>query len=52
MHALRDFYTTDHGLARAAVIVITLTMGVYFTHYAALHIRQDSERAARGVAGK
>ena len=52
MHALRDFFTTDHGLAGATVIVITLTMGVYFTRYAARHIRQKGERAARGVAGK
>lgn len=52
MHALRDFFTTDYGLLSAAVIAFTLFMGVYFTRYAARHIREDGERAAREAAGR
>ena len=52
MHALRDFFTTDYGLLSAAVIAFTLFMGFYFTRYAARHIREDGERAAREEAGR
>jgi hypothetical protein len=52
MHALRDFFTTDYGLLSAAAIGFTLFMGVYFTRYAARHIREDGERAAREAAGR
>ena len=38
--------------ASAAVIAIILSRGLWFTRYAARHIRQKGERAARGVAGK
>lgn len=48
MHALRDFFTTDYGLLSAAVIAFTLGMGVFYARYIARHIREDSERAARG----
>ena len=51
MHALRDFFTTDYRLASAAVIAIILSRGLWFTRYAARHIRQKGERAARGAAG-
>lgn len=47
MHALRDFFTTDYGLLSAAVIAITLGMGVFYARYFARHIREDSEAAAR-----
>lgn len=49
MHALRDFFTTDYGLLSAAVIAITLGMGVFYARYFARHIRQDSEAAARAA---
>ena len=52
MHALRDFSTTDYGLLSAAVIAVTLSLGVYFTRHAARHIREDGERAAREAAGR
>ena len=52
MHALRDFFTTDCGLASAAVIAIILCRGLWFTRYAARHTRQEGARAARGAAGK
>ena len=52
MHAWCDFFTTDYGLVSAAVIAMTLSMGLYFTRYAALHIREDGERAAREAAGR
>ena len=41
MHALRDFFTTDYGPLNAAVIAVTLSMGVSFTRYAARHILED-----------
>jgi hypothetical protein len=49
MHALRDFFTTDYGLLSAAVIAITLGMGVFYARYFARHIREDSEAAARAA---
>ena len=52
MHALRDFFTTDCGLASAAVIAITLSMSLYFTRHAKRPIREDGERAAREAAGR
>jgi hypothetical protein len=48
MHALKDFLTTDYGLMSAAVIVITLAMGGYFTWFFRKHIREDLERHQRG----
>lgn len=51
MHALRDFFTTDYGLLSAAVLAITLGMGVFFARYMQRHIREDAANAAREVAG-
>jgi hypothetical protein len=50
MHALTDFFTTDYGLLSAAVIAITLGMGVFYARFFARHIREDTERAAREAA--
>lgn len=50
MRALADFFSTDYGLMSAAVIAITLGMGVFYTRYFISHIRQDTERAAREAA--
>lgn len=47
MHALKDFFTTDYGLLSAAVIAITLGMGVFYGRYFAKHIKEDTERAER-----
>ena len=49
MHALRDFLTTDYGLLSAAVIAITLGMGVWYARYFQRHIREDTEAAARAA---
>lgn len=48
MKALIDFFTTDYGLMSAVVIAITLGMGVFYARFFAQHIKEDSERAARG----
>jgi len=45
MRALQDFFSTDYGLLSAAVIAITLGMGVFFARYFARHIREDCARA-------
>lgn len=47
MHALKDFFTTDYGLLSAAVIVVTLGMGVFYARFFAKHIKEDTERAER-----
>lgn len=47
MHALTDFFTTDYGLLSAAVIAITLGMGVFYARFFQRHIREDTEAAAR-----
>lgn len=50
MHALKDFFSTDYGLMSAAVIAITLGMGVFYARYITRHMREDAaaaERAAR-----
>ena len=52
MPALRDFFTTDYDLLSAVVIAITLSMNVSVTRYAARHIREAGERAAREAAGR
>jgi len=52
MHALRDFFTTDYGLLSAAVIAITLGMGVFYARYISSHIREDAARAASEAAGR
>lgn len=49
MHALRDFFTTDYGLLSAAVIAITLGMGVFYARFFQRHIREDAEAAARAA---
>jgi len=46
--ALRDFFSTDYGLMSAAVIAITLGMGVFFVRFFVKNMREDAERAARG----
>ncbi len=45
MHALRDFFSTDYGLLSAAVIAITLGMGVFYTRFFLKHMREDEARA-------
>lgn len=52
MAALRDFFTTDYGLMSAAVIAITLGMGVFFSRFFARNMREDAERAAREEAAR
>jgi len=47
MHAVQDFFTTDYGLLSAAVIAITLGMGVFYARFFQRHIREDTEAAAR-----
>ncbi|MFO1329303.1 MAG: DUF3149 domain-containing protein [Rubrivivax sp.] len=46
MAALRDFFSTDYGLMSAAVIAITLGMGVFYTRYFLKHMREDEAAAA------
>lgn len=48
MAALRDFFSTDYGLMSAAVLAITLGMGVFYARYFAKHIKEDAARAAAG----
>ena len=45
MHALRDFFSTDYGLLSAAVIAITLGMGVFYARFFLRHMREDEARA-------
>ncbi len=45
MHALRDFFSTDYGLLSAAVIAITLGMGVFYTRFFLRHMHEDEARA-------
>lgn len=47
MAALRDFFSTDYGLMSAAVIAVTLGMGVFYVRFFIKHMREDAERAAR-----
>jgi hypothetical protein len=49
MRALTDFFTTDYGLMSAAVIAVTLGMGVFYVRFFLQHIRQDTEAAARAA---
>ncbi|MEX8517309.1 MAG: DUF3149 domain-containing protein [Leptothrix sp. (in: b-proteobacteria)] len=50
MRALVDFFTTDYGLMSAAVIAITLAMGVFYVRYFMQHIKMDTEAAAQREA--
>jgi hypothetical protein len=52
MHALRDFFSTDYGLMSAAVIAITIGMGVFFQRFISRHIKEDAAAAERAAAGK
>ncbi len=51
MHALIDFFSTDYGLMSAAVIAITLGMGVFFTRFFLSQMRAD-EAAAKAAAAQ
>ncbi|MEY2689225.1 MAG: hypothetical protein RL375_3423 [Pseudomonadota bacterium] len=51
MHALIDFFSTDYGLMSAAVIAVTLGMGVFFTRFFLSHMRAD-EAAAKAAAAQ
>ncbi len=48
MRAIQDFLSTDYGLMSAAVIVITLGMGAFFTRFFISHMREDEARQRRG----
>ena len=48
MKALTDFLTTDYGLLSAAVIAVTLSMGVWYVRYFIKQIAQDEARARQG----
>jgi Protein of unknown function (DUF3149) len=52
MHALRDFLTTDYGLLSAAVIALTLGMGVWYARFFQRHIREDTEAAERAARSR
>ncbi len=52
MHALQDFFSTDYGLLSAAVIAITLGMGVFYVNYFVRHMREDEARERARLAGK
>lgn len=52
MHALNDFFSTDYGLMSAAVIAITLGMGVFFTRFFVGHMRADAAAAAAREAAE
>lgn len=52
MHALQDFFSTDYGLLSAAVIAITLGMGVFYVRYFVRHMREDEARERAAHAGK
>ena len=47
MQARKDLFSTDYGLISAAVIAVTLGMGVFFVRFFLKHIREDEERANR-----
>lgn len=51
-HALRDVFTTDDGLLRAAVIACTLGMGVFFARCMVRHMRNDGDAADRAAQGR
>jgi len=46
MKALTDFLTTDYGLLSAAVIAVTIGMGVFYTRFFLNNIRRDAAAAA------
>lgn len=50
MRALADFFSTDYGLMSAAVILITLGMGVFYVRFFLKHMHEDEARAR--AAGK
>lgn len=52
MHALQDFFSTDYGLLSAAVIAITLGMGVFYVRYFVRHMHEDEARERAAQAGK
>jgi Protein of unknown function (DUF3149) len=52
MHALQDFFSTDYGLLSAAVIAITLGMGVFYVRFFVKHMQQDEARERARLAGK
>ncbi len=54
MHALIDFFSTDYGLMSAAVIAVTLGMGVFFTRFFLSHMRADeaAAKAAKAAAAQ
>ena len=47
MQALKDFFSTDYGLMSAAVIAVTIGMGVIFVRFFLKQMREDEERANR-----
>lgn len=52
MHALQDFFSTDYGLLSAAVIAITLGMGVFYVRFFVRHMQQDEARERARLGGK
>jgi len=52
MHALQDFFSTDYGLLSAAVIAITLGMGVFYVRFFVKHMQQDEARERARLVGK
>ncbi|MFT3955073.1 MAG: DUF3149 domain-containing protein [Piscinibacter sp.] len=52
MHAIRDFFSTDYGLLSAAVIAITLGMGVFYVRFFLRHMHEDEARERAARAGK
>ena len=47
MQAWTDFFAADHGLTSAAVIAVTLGMGVFCVRLFLKHMGEDEERASR-----
>ena len=47
MKLLKDLFTTDYGLMSAAVLAVTVGMGVWFQRYFKRKIAEDAAAAGR-----
>lgn len=45
MHAMKDFFTTDVGLASFGGTVFMIGMGMFFLRFFLRHMREDEARA-------
>jgi len=49
VQVFRDLFTSDVGLMSAAGLAFMLGIGVFFIRYFLKHIKEDTERAKRGM---